>query len=356
MAKDKKIKLASGAEDKFIELFSEVFGPEKTGKLLIQYGIQDIYGRNRYIDFAVLTDNEKIAIEIDGEGVHEPGKVSHEKYYDDLLKQNSMIYNNWKVYRWTDGQLKRFTDKVKDEIYTFLSDVIEEGKEDCLLKPQGNVLELRDYQEEALSSLENMRKQGNTIALLYHATGIGKTVTAVEDAKSVGERTLFIAHTKELVEQAKEKFQLLWKDIDTGTYMGDIKEKDAYVVCGSVQSISANIEQFNKDDFKYIIIDEAHHASANTYGKILDYFEPDFTLGLTATPERSDGEDILNIFKNVAHKMDLETSIKRGHAAEIRCIRIKTDIDISDVRINGIKYDAKDLESKLFVPEEIKLL
>ena len=356
MAKDKKIKLASGAEDKFIELFSEVFGPEKTGKLLIQYGIQDIYGRNRYIDFAVLTNNEKIAIEIDGEGVHEPGKVSHEKYYDDLLKQNSMIYNNWKVYRWTDGQLKRFTDKVKDEIYTFLSDVIEEGKEDCLLKPQGNVLELRDYQEEALSSLENMRKQGNTIALLYHATGIGKTVTAVEDAKSVGERTLFIAHTKELVEQAKEKFQLLWKDIDTGTYMGDIKEKDAYVVCGSVQSISANIEQFNKDDFKYIIIDEAHHASANTYGKILDYFEPDFTLGLTATPERSDGEDILNIFKNVAHKMDLETSIKRGHAAEIRCIRIKTDIDISDVRINGIKYDAKDLESKLFVPERNKII
>ena len=68
--------------------------------------------------------------------------------------------------------------------------------------------------------------------------------------------------------------------------MGDIKEKDAYVVCGSVQSIAANIEEFNKDDFKYIIIDEAHHASANTYGKILDYFEPDFTLGLTATPER----------------------------------------------------------------------
>lgn len=354
--KSKVIKLASSAEDKFIELFSEVFGPEKTGKLLIQYGIQDIYGRNRYIDFAVLTDKEKIAIEIDGEGVHEPGKVSHEKYYDDLLKQNSMIYDNWKVYRWTDGQLKRFTDKVKDEIYTFLSDVIEEGKEEYLLKPQGAVLELRDYQEEALNSLDNMRKQGDTIALLYHATGTGKTVTAVEDAKAVGERTLFIAHRKELIEQAKEKFELLWKDIDTGTYMGDIKEKDAYVVCGSVQSIAANIEEFNKDDFKYIIIDEAHHASANTYGKILDYFEPDFTLGLTATPERADGEDILNIFKNVAHKMDLETSIKKGHAAEIRCIRIKTDIDISDVRINGIKYDAKDLESKLFVPERNNII
>ena len=73
----KKIKLASGAEDKFIELFSEVFGPEKTGKLLVQYGVNDIYGASRYLDFAIVTDKEKIAIEIDGEGVHEPGKVSH---------------------------------------------------------------------------------------------------------------------------------------------------------------------------------------------------------------------------------------------------------------------------------------
>ena len=356
MANKGIIKLASGAEDKFIELFSEVFGPEKTNKLYIQYGVNDIYGGSRYIDFAILTDKEKIAIEVDGEGVHEPGKVSHEKYYDDLLKQNSMIYDNWKVYRWTDGQFKRFPEKVKDEMYTFLGESLEEGKEDYLFKQTGKAIELRDYQEEALKNLEDMRANGDSIALLYHATGTGKTVTAVEDAKSVGKRTLFIAHTKELITQAKEKFDLLWKDIDTGLFMGDIKEKEAFVVCSSIQSISENLEQFNKDDFKYLIIDEAHHATANSYGKVLDYFEPEFTLGVTATPDRNDGENILNIFKNVAHKMDLETSIKNRHAAEIRCIRIKTDVDISDVRINGIKYDSKDLESKLFVPERNKVI
>ena len=275
MVKKKAITLASGAEDKFIELFTEVFGPDKTGKLLIQYGIQDIYGGNRFIDFAIVTDNEKIAIEVDGEGVHEPGKVSHEKYYDDLLKQNSMVYDNWKVYRWTDGQLKRFPDKVKDEMYTFLSDALAETKDDFRLKQQGKVLELREYQEEALKNLNKMREEGDTIALLYHATGTGKTVTAIEDSKSVGKRTLFIAHTKELVTQAKDKFDMLWKDIDTGIFMGEIKEKEAHVVCGSIQSVSANIEQFKPDDFQYIIIDEAHHASANTYGKILDYF-PDY--------------------------------------------------------------------------------
>ncbi|MFT8343377.1 MAG: DEAD/DEAH box helicase [Clostridium beijerinckii] len=348
---DDKIRLASGAEDKFIELFSDVFGPDKTGRLLIQYGIRDIYGGNRYIDFAIVTDKEKIAIEIDGEGVHEPGKVSHEKYYDDLLKQNSIIYDNWKLYRWTDGQLRRYPDKVKDEIYTFLSDNIENGIDELFPEPKGIAFELRDYQQEALENLDKLRKDGDSIALLYHATGTGKTVTAVEDAKAFGEKTLFVAHTKELITQAKDKFDSLWPEVTSGIYMGDQKENHAYVVCGSVQSISSNLESFEPENFKYIIIDEAHHGAAETYRKILNYFKPEFTLGLTATPERSDGEDVLKLFKNVAHKMDLKTAVEKGHLVEIRCIRIKTDIDISNVRIRGIKYDAKDLESKLFVPE-----
>jgi superfamily II DNA or RNA helicase len=347
----KGIKLASGAEDKFIELFSEVFGPEKTNRLAIQYGIEDIYGRSRYIDFAIVTDSEKVAIEIDGEGVHEPGKISHEKYYDDLLKQNSIIYKNWKLYRWTDGQMKKYPDKVKDEMLTFLGDLMEQNISDYLPSQKGSTLELREHQEEAIESLKNLRAAGDTIALLYHATGTGKTVTAVEDAKAIGKRTLFIAHTKELITQANEKFKELWSDVSCGIYMGDIKEKEAHVVCASIQSISQNLKDFNSEDFDYIIIDEAHHGTAASYKDILSYFKPSFTLGLTATPERADGEDLLEIFKNVAHKLDIKTAVEKGILAEIRCIRIKTNIDISDVRIRGIKYDSKDLESKLFVPE-----
>ncbi|MEG2843407.1 MAG: ATP-dependent helicase, partial [Ruthenibacterium sp.] len=77
------------------------------------------------------------------------------------------------------------------------------------------------------------------------------------------------------------------------------------------------------------------------------YFHPKFILGLTATPERTDGEDMLELFQNVAHRMDLKTAVEREILAPIRCIRVKTDIDLSDVRINGIKYNAQDLESKL---------
>ena len=80
----------------------------------------DIYGRHRYIDFALESPESKIAIEIDGETYHNPSKVSENKYADDLLKQNSLIYDNWKVYRWIYSQLEKQPEKVKDELITFL--------------------------------------------------------------------------------------------------------------------------------------------------------------------------------------------------------------------------------------------
>lgn len=121
-------------------------------------------------------------------------------------------------------------------------------------------------------------------------------------------------------------------------------------------SIAKNLDQFEPDDFGYIIIDECHHGTAATYKKVLNYFKPDFTLGLTATPDRADGESILEDFKNVAHKLDLRQAVELGELVPIRCIRIKTNVDLSSVRINGIKYYAQDLESKLFVPERNRIL
>lgn len=105
-----------------------------------------------------------------------------------------------------------------------------------------------------------------------------------------------------------------------------------------------------------MIIDECHHGAANTYKKILGYFTPEFTLGLTATPDRTDGEDLLEVFKKVAHKLDLKTAVEIGELVPIRCIRIKTNVDLSTVRINGIKYYSQDLESKLFVPERNQII
>ena len=220
----------------------------------------------------------------------------------------------------------------------------------------GQTIELRDYQQEATENLQKMREEGKTIALLYHATGVGKTITAATDAKAVGGRTLFLVNALKLASQAKETFAKVWTEATLGEYTGSQKDMTQTVILATVQSISKDLEKFSPTDFDYLIVDECHHAAANTYQKIFTYFHPKFILGLTATPERSDGEDMLELFQNVAHKMDLKTAVERGVLVPIRCIRVKTNIDLTDVRINGIKYNSQDLESKLFIPERNRLI
>lgn len=220
----------------------------------------------------------------------------------------------------------------------------------------GQTIELRDYQQEATENLQKMREDGKTIALLYHATGVGKTITAATDAKAVGGRTLFLVNALKLASQAKETFAKVWPEATLGEYTGSQKDVTQTVIFATVQSISKDLEKLSPTDFDYLIVDECHHAAANTYQKIFTYFHPKFILGLTATPERSDGEDMLELFQNVAHKMDLKTAVERGVLVPIRCIRVKTNIDLTDVRINGIKYNSQDLESKLFIPERNQLI
>lgn len=347
----------SRAEELFVQLFCEAFGPEKTENLQVQYPCVDIYGRHRYIDFALESPESKIAIEIDGETYHNPSKVSENKYADDLLKQNSLVYDNWKVYRWIYSQLEKQPEKVKDELITFLgTSPMFKAFEADLPVQMGQTIELRDYQQEATENLQKMREDGKTIALLYNATGVGKTITAATDAKAVGGRALFLVNALKLASQAKETFAKVWPEATLGEYTGSQKDMTQTVIFATVQSISKDLEKFSPTDFDYLIVDECHHAAANTYQKIFTYFHPKFILGLTATPERSDGEDMLELFQNVAHKMDLKTAVERGVLVPIRCIRVKTNIDLTDVRINGIKYNSQDLESKLFIPERNQLI
>lgn len=201
-----------------------------------------------------------------------------------------------------------------------------------------------------------MRDNSETIALLYHATGTGKTTTAVLDAKRCGGRVLFIAHTQELVDQATKRFRELWTNTTVGRYCEVIKQPRAHVVCGSVQSVALHLDEFKDDEFDYLIVDEAHHAAADTYQKILSYFKPAFTLGLTATPERADDKSILEIFKNTAHKLDIQTAVEIGELVPVRCIRIHTNIDLTKVRFNSVQYNIRDLESKIYVPERNRLI
>ena len=356
---------ASGsvAEDLFIDLFADTFGAEKAGYLYSQYHFYDIYQNSRYADFVLENGTHRIAIEIDDETSHNKSLVASNKFYDDLLKQNSMVYLGWDVYRWAVRQMQIQPEAVKDELRIFLgSHPRFKEIEDYLPTQRGKAfnganLELKEHQKEALQALEDMRANKESIALLYHATGTGKTVTAVMDAMRCGGRVLFLAHTQELVNQAADTFKALWSNATVGRYMESVKDQDAHIVCGSVQSVALHLDSFKDNEFDYLIIDEAHHASSDTYQKILAYFKPSFTLGLTATPERTDDNQvILDIFKNTVHKLDIQTAVEIGELVPIRCIRIHTNIDLTKVRFNSVQYNIRDLESKIYVPERNKLI
>lgn len=357
-------KSASGsqAEDLFIEIFADTFGAEKAGYLYSQYPFFDIYQNARFADFVCESGSKRIAVEIDDEASHNPRLVSKDKFTDDLLKQNSMVHLGWDVYRWTVRQLQKQPDTVKDELRVFFGAHSRFKEIDDYLPVQrgqalnGDKLELRDYQKEALDNLQSMRDKKETIALLYQATGTGKTVTAVMDAKRVGGRTLFVAHTMEIVNQAYNTFKSLWTETTVGKFADSVKDYDSNVICGSIQSVALNLDTFNDNDFDYIIIDEAHHATAETYQKVLAYFKPKFILGLTATPERADDTNILDIFQNTAHKLDIKTAVEIGALTNVRCIRIHTNIDMTKVRFNSVQYNIRDLDVKICVIERNQLI
>lgn len=113
---------ASGsvAEDLFIDLFADTFGAEKAGYLYSQYPFYDIYQNSRFADFVLESGAKRIAIEIDDEASHNPRLVSQDKFYDDLLKQNSMVHMGWNVYRWAVRQMQKQPETVKDELRVFL--------------------------------------------------------------------------------------------------------------------------------------------------------------------------------------------------------------------------------------------
>ena len=303
------------------------------------------------------TIDERVAFEIDGLTWHVPDPTRITDYEDSLLRQNSLIHQGWRIFRWTDRQVANEPEQVKEQLALFLERI--PGLltfDDFLPKQHGEVIELRPHQEEAIESLERLRAEGNTIALVTHAQGSGKTVTSITDARRIGGRTLFVAHTRELVLQARSQFIKLWPDVTTGLFLDDTRETDEHNLVGTYQSLIRHLILFAPEDFDYLIIDEAHHATAESYQKLLRYFRPKFTLGLTATPDRADGLSALEVFRNAAHRLSLRKAIEKGELVPIRCVRVRTNIDLSRVRFNQIQYNRRDIEESVLVPSRDQLI
>lgn len=350
---------SSQPEDDFVELFAQVFGIEKTRLLAPEFPFLDIDGTARFIDFALRASDRKVAFEVDGPTHYQPPEFDRTKYEDDLLRQNSLIHHGWQVYRWTDHELDRHPERVKEQLALFLERVPGLLELDDFLPKQSGAqakFNLRAHQQDALDWLALIRHEGKTIALLEHATGSGKTLTAIEDAKRHGGPVLYVAHRKTLVHQTGREFARLWPDVDHGRIEGGTWQTDSHVVCASIQALSNRLSDIPPERFRYLIIDEAHHAAADSYRALLGHFRPGFTLGLTATPERPDGKPVLELFRDAAHRLSLRDAIERGELVPIRCVRVKTNVDLSRVRFNEVQYNRQDLETAITIPARNELI
>ncbi|MGM8213542.1 DEAD/DEAH box helicase [Virgibacillus sp. W0430] len=214
-------------------------------------------------------------------------------------------------------------------------------------------MKLRNYQEEARTSIQNEWEKGIQKTLLVLPTGCGKTIVfskVIEDRVKKGERVLVLAHRGELLEQAADKLE---KSTGLKTATEKAEETSIHswyrVVVGSVQTLmrEKRLKRFTKDFFDTIIIDEAHHCISDSYQRVLNYFEDANVLGVTATPDRGDMRNLGEYFESLAYEYTLPKAIKEGYLSPIKALTIPLQLDLTQVSQQAGDFSTRDLGSAL---------
>ena len=223
-----------------------------------------------------------------------------------------------------------------------------------------NVIKPNSMQEDAISSLKRLRAFGEKKAVVIAATGSGKTYMSAFDVANVNpEKMLFVVHREDILNSAMKSFKKVIKTIREKKYgilSGTHKDYDADYLFSTNISLDRNIGKFSPDQFEYIIIDEAHHIGGDTYKRILEYFNPKFLLGMTATPERGDAQDIYETFdNNVAIEIRLRDALEEDLVVPFHYFGI-TDaegVDYSEIKMTDIGEVAKQLQTNARVEHVI---
>ncbi|MBK9410114.1 MAG: DEAD/DEAH box helicase family protein [Gemmatimonadetes bacterium] len=204
-------------------------------------------------------------------------------------------------------------------------------------------------QREALAALANTRARGSTAGLVVLATGLGKTwLSAFDTLATRAKRILFVAHREEILDQALRTYRMLRPAAILGKYTGTERAPDAEVLFASIQTLGRqrHLDRFPGDHFDYIVVDEFHHASAETYRRLLDHFAPDFLLGLTATPERTDGADLLSLCGgNLVYRCDVADGIRRGLLSPFEYYGVPDEVDYTNIPWRSNRFDEEALST-----------
>ncbi|WP_296882983.1 DUF3427 domain-containing protein [uncultured Methanobrevibacter sp.] len=242
----------------------------------------------------------------------------------DVISKYEKIYEDHK--KFTD--LRKITKEIKEKNITLTPNYM---------------------QEEFLENLRNLIKMGEDKAILVSATGTGKTYAsafAVKDFKP--KRFLFLVHREQIAKQSVEAYKHVFDDHENfGLVSGNSKDFDKNYVFATVQTMSKDLiyTQYAKDHFDFIVIDEVHKAGAHSYIKLLNYFKPKFLLGMTASPERTDGFNIYDLFdNNIAHEIRLQEALEEDLLCPFHYFGI-TDVEFENGEIDDDFSDFNLLSS-----------
>ncbi len=236
-----------------------------------------------------------------------------------------------------------------ETLYNKQVDFSKRLKTELAISGQGEIIP-NLMQIEALANIQKLRLDGKRKALLISATGTGKTFLSAFDVKKVNpKKFLFVVHRLNIAQASMRAYQLIFGKTKTmGIYSGSQKDLAADFIFCTIQTISKeeHLKQFERNHFDYIVIDETHRAGAESYQKLLNYLEPKFLLGMTATPERTDG---LDVFKQFDYNIAYEIRLHR--ALEERMLSPFHYYGVTDISVNGKILD-ENSDFKLLTSDE----
>lgn len=275
-------------------------------------------------------------------------KLSEKESFEIIMKINATFETYW-----NDDTFEIFDNSEKNR--EFLKRALTKTK-NCETEMTFE-FDIKPYafQKEILDNLESERKVFDRYKnLVVAATGTGKTVISAFDYKrfmneNSRARLLFVAHREEILKKSRDTFRYICKDLNFGELLvGNNKPETIDNLFVSIQSFNSSglIERTSPDYYDYIIIDEVHHGAAQSYKRLLEYYKPKVLLGLTATPERMDGEDITKYFdKKIAYELRLPEAIDNKLLCPFQYFGISDFVDLSELKWTRGGYEVSELEN-----------
>ena len=279
---------------------------------------------------------------------YENGEViNHFKNQFEEAWENAKLLTNQWVYEYEKNY--RPPDYAKSEKVIELPGEYGENPVETALQITPNKM-----QQEALKQIQAVREEEKERALVVSATGTGKTYLSAFDVRRFApKRMLFIVHREQILQKAKADYQkvLGGRDDEFGILSGSRKELDAQYLFTTIQTLSKEsvLHDFDEEEFDYILIDEVHKAGASSYQKVIDYFKPQFMLGMTATPERTDDFNIFGLFHyNIAYEIRLQEALEEDMLCPFHYF------GVTDFEYSGELIDDTAMLSRLVTDERVE--